>query len=301
MQKRTLGKSGLEVSAIGLGCMGLSYGYGPATEKQPAIQLIRAAFDRGVTFFDTAEAYAQGANEELLGEALEPFRDQVVIATKFGFQDGDSTKGQDSRPERIREVAEAALKRLRTDRIDLFYQHRVDANVAMEDVAGAVKELIQQGKVKHFGMSEAGVESIRRAHARAARGGAAKRIFAVVARAREGNPASARGAGHRLRALQPARQGLSYGSHHREHELRQERLPQHRAALLGGEPQGQSGLGRRRGADRSEQKRDAGADRDCVASGAKALDRSDPRHDQAAPAGGECWRGIGRAECGRFA
>jgi aryl-alcohol dehydrogenase-like predicted oxidoreductase len=165
LQKRKLGKSGLEVSAIGLGCMGLSYGYGPATEKQPAIQLIRAAFDRGVTFFDTAEAYAQGANEELLGEALEPFRDQVVIATKFGFQDGDSTKGQDSRPERIREVAEAALKRLRTDRIDLFYQHRVDANVAMEDVAGAVKELIQQGKVKHFGLSEAGVEAIRRAHA----------------------------------------------------------------------------------------------------------------------------------------
>jgi aryl-alcohol dehydrogenase-like predicted oxidoreductase len=164
MQKRTLGKSDLEVSAIGLGCMGLSYGYGPATEKQSAIQLIRAAFDRGVTFFDTAEAYAQGANEQLLGEALEPFRDQVVIATKFGFQDGDSTKGQDSRPERIREVAEAALKRLRTDRIDLFYQHRVDANVAVEDVAGAVKELIQQGKVKHFGMSEAGVESIRRAH-----------------------------------------------------------------------------------------------------------------------------------------
>jgi len=165
LQKRKLGKSGLEVSAIGLGCMGLSYGYGPATEKQPAIQLIRAAFDRGVTFFDTAEAYAQGANEELLGEALEPFRDQVVIATKFGFQDGDSTKGQDSRPERIREVAEAALKRLRTDRIDLFYQHRVDANVAMEDVAGAVKELIQQGKVKHFGMSEAGAQTIRQAHA----------------------------------------------------------------------------------------------------------------------------------------
>src|SRR5271168_824865 len=164
MQKRKLGKSGLEVSAIGLGCMGLSYGYGPATEKQAAITLIRSAFEHGFTFFDTAEAYAQGANEELLGEALEPFRDQLVIATKFGFQDGDSTKGQDSRPERIREVAEAALKRLRTDRIDLFYQHRVDANVAMEDVAGAVKELIQQGKVKHFGMSEAGVESIRRAH-----------------------------------------------------------------------------------------------------------------------------------------
>jgi aryl-alcohol dehydrogenase-like predicted oxidoreductase len=145
--------------------MGLSYGYGPATEKQAAIQLLRTAYERGVTFFDTAEAYAQGANEELLGEALEPFRDQVVIATKFGFQEGDASKGQDSRPERIREVADAALKRLRTDRIDLFYQHRVDANVPMEDVAGTVKELIQQGKVKHFGLSEAGVESIRRAHA----------------------------------------------------------------------------------------------------------------------------------------
>jgi aryl-alcohol dehydrogenase-like predicted oxidoreductase len=165
MKKRILGKSGLEVSALGLGCMGLSHGYGPATEKEAAIQLIRAAFDHGVTFFDTAEAYAQGANEALLGEAIEPFRDQVVIATKFGFQDGDPSKGQDSRPERIREVADAALKRLRTDRIDLFYQHRVDANVPMEDVAGTVRELIAAGKVKHFGMSEAGVQSIRRAHA----------------------------------------------------------------------------------------------------------------------------------------
>jgi aryl-alcohol dehydrogenase-like predicted oxidoreductase len=160
MQKRMLGKGGLEVSAIGLGCMGLSYGYGPATEKQAAITLIRSAFEQGVTFFDTAEAYGPFVNEELLGEALEPFRDQVVIATKFGFQNGVVSKGQDSRPERIREVAAAALKRLRTDRIDLFHQHRVD-----EDVAGAVKELIQEGKVKHFGMSEAGVQSIRRAHA----------------------------------------------------------------------------------------------------------------------------------------
>jgi len=165
MQKRKLGKSGLEVSAIGLGCMGLSYGYGPATEKQAAITLIRSAFEHGVTFFDTAEAYGPFVNEELLGEAVEPFRDQVVIATKFGFQDGVVSKGQDSRPGRIREVAEAALKRLRTDRIDLFYQHRVDAKVPMEDVAGAVKELIEEGKVKHFGMSEAGVQSIRRAHA----------------------------------------------------------------------------------------------------------------------------------------
>jgi len=165
MQKRILGKSGLEVSGLGLGCMGLSYGYGPAADKTDAIKLIRTAFERGVTFFDTAEAYAQGANEELLGDALQPFRDHVVIATKFGFQDGDASKGQDSRPERIREVANAALKRLRTDRIDLFYQHRVDASVPMEDVAGTVKELIQEGKVKHFGMSEAGVQSIRRAHA----------------------------------------------------------------------------------------------------------------------------------------
>lgn len=165
MQKRILGKSGLEVSALGLGCMGLSYGYGPATEKQAAITLIRSAFEQGITFFDTAEAYGPFANEELLGEALQPIRDQVVIATKFGFKEGVVSQGQDSRPERIREVAEAALKRLRTDRIDLFYQHRVDTDVPMEDVAGAVKELIQQGKVKHFGMSEAGVQSIRRAHA----------------------------------------------------------------------------------------------------------------------------------------
>jgi aryl-alcohol dehydrogenase-like predicted oxidoreductase len=164
MQKRKLGKRNLEVSAIGLGCMGLSFGYGPATERQPAITLIWTAFDRGVTFFDTAEAYGPFANEELVGEAVEPFRRQVVIATKFGFQDGDSHKGLDSRPERIREVADAALKRLRTDVIDLFYQHRVDPKVPIEDVAGTVKDLIQQGKVKHFGLSEAGVEAIRRAH-----------------------------------------------------------------------------------------------------------------------------------------
>jgi aryl-alcohol dehydrogenase-like predicted oxidoreductase len=165
MEKRQLGNSGLEVSALGLGCMGLSFGYGPATEKQEAIKLIRAAFERGVTFFDTAEAYGPFTNEELLGEALEPFRDQVVIATKFGFKDGKPPLGADSRPERIREVAEAALKRLRTDHMDLFYQHRVDPNVPLEDVAGTVKDLIREGKVKHFGLSEAGPDSIRKAHA----------------------------------------------------------------------------------------------------------------------------------------
>jgi aryl-alcohol dehydrogenase-like predicted oxidoreductase len=165
MNKRTLGRSGLEVSALGLGCMGLSFGYGPATDTRDAVKLIRAAVERGVTFFDTAEAYGPFKNEEAVGEALAPFRDQVVIATKFGFKDGNSTAGLDSRPERIRAVAEASLKRLKTDRIDLFYQHRGDPNVPIEDVAGAVKELIAQGKVKHFGLSEAGVQTIRRAHA----------------------------------------------------------------------------------------------------------------------------------------
>ncbi|HEY2819974.1 MAG TPA: aldo/keto reductase [Candidatus Acidoferrum sp.] len=165
MKKRVLGKSGLEVSSLGLGCMGLSFGYGPATERQQAIALIRAAFERGVTFFDTAEAYGPYANEELLGEAVEPFREKVLIATKFGFKEGTPAKGLDSRPERIREHVEAALKRLRTDVIDLLYQHRIDPDVPIEDVAGAVKDLIRQGKVKYFGMSEAGAESIRRAHA----------------------------------------------------------------------------------------------------------------------------------------
>ena len=165
MQRRRLGTSGLEVSALGLGCMGLSHGYGPATDTAEAVALIRAAFDRGITFFDTAEAYGPFVNETLLGEALFPIRDQVVIATKFGFRDGDAAGGLDSRPERIRQVAEAALQRLRTDRIDLFYQHRVDPQVPMEDVAGTVRDLIREGKVKHFGLSEAGVDSIRRAHA----------------------------------------------------------------------------------------------------------------------------------------
>jgi aryl-alcohol dehydrogenase-like predicted oxidoreductase len=165
MKTRQLGKSGLKVSAIGFGCMGLNFAYGPAPDRSSAIALIRAAADAGVTFFDTAEAYGPFTNEEIVGEALAPIRDTVVIATKFGFQNGDSTLGMDSRPERIRAVADAALKRLKTDWIDLFYQHRVDPNVPMEDVAGTVKELIRAGKVKHFGLSEAGVASIRRAHA----------------------------------------------------------------------------------------------------------------------------------------
>ena len=165
MQQRTLGHSGLKVSALGFGCMGLNFAYGPGLGKRDAIALLRDAFENGVTFFDTAEAYGPFTNEELVGEALAPIRDQVVIATKFGFKDGNAATGVDSRPERIRTVAEASLKRLKTDRIDLLYQHRVDPNVPMEDVAGTVKELVAEGKVKHFGLSEAGVASIRRAHA----------------------------------------------------------------------------------------------------------------------------------------
>ena len=165
MQKRLLGQSGLEVSAIGLGCMGMSYGYGPALDKTRALALIRSAYERGVTFFDTAEAYGPFTNESLLGEALAPFREHVVIASKFGFKNGDVAQGLDSRPENIRAVAEASLKRLNTDCIDLFYQHRVDPDVPVEDVAGTVKQLIREGKVKHFGLSEAGAQTIRRAHA----------------------------------------------------------------------------------------------------------------------------------------
>src|SRR6476620_4817874 len=166
MQTRILGKSGLEVSALGFGCMGLSFGYGPATSRDDGIAIIRAAVDGGITFFDTAEAYGPFANEEVVGEALGPVRDQVVIATKFGFKfDGGKQAGLDSRPAHIREGADASLTRLRNDRIDLLYQHRVDPNVPIEDVAGAVKDLIREGKVKHFGLSEAGVQTIRRAHA----------------------------------------------------------------------------------------------------------------------------------------
>ncbi len=165
MQTRKLGNSGLEVSALGLGCMGMSFAYGPAPDKKEMINLLRSAYEKGITFFDTAECYGPYLNEELLGEALAPFRDKVVIATKFGFLEGDSKKGLDSRPEWIRESIEGSLKRLNIDVIDLYYQHRVDPNVPIEEVAGTIKDLIQEGKVKHFGLSEAGAESIRRAHA----------------------------------------------------------------------------------------------------------------------------------------
>ncbi len=287
MQKRTLGKSGLEVSAIGLGCMGLSYGYGPATEKQAAITLIRSAFEHGVTFFDTAEAYGPFVNEELLGEALEPFRDQVVIATKFGFQDGVVSKGQDSRPERIREVAEAALKRLRTDRIDLFYQHRVDTSVPMEDVAGAVKELIEEGKVKHFGMSEAGAQSIRRAHA-VQPVAALQSEYSLWWREPEKEILPLlEELGIGFVPFSPLGKGFLTGAINEKTSFDKNDFRNIVPRFSEENRKANQGLVDVAGADGRRPAGDAGSDRACMAAGAKTLDRADPRHHQAAPAEGE--------------
>jgi aryl-alcohol dehydrogenase-like predicted oxidoreductase len=212
MKTRKLGKSNLQVSALGFGCMGMSFGYGPAGDTQEMISVIRAAFDRGVTFFDTAEVYGPFTNEELVGEAIAPFRDQVVVATKFGFKFVDGKQsGLDSRPAHIKEAAEGSLKRLKVDAIDLYYQHRVDPEVPIEDVAGAIKDLIREGKVRHFGLSEAGVKTIRRAHAVPARHGAAERILAMVEGTGSGSHTHARGAGNRVRSLQSSGQGVSHG------------------------------------------------------------------------------------------
>ena len=289
MEKRKLGNSGLEVSALGLGCMGMSLRYGPPADKQEMIALIRAAVERGVTFFDTAEVYGPFINEELVGEALAPFREQVVIATKFGFKldaNGDGRwAGLDSRPEHIREVAEASLKRLKIETIDLFYQHRVDPNVPIEEVAGAVKDLIPEGKVKHFGLSEAGVQTIRRAHA-------VQPVTAVQSEyslwwgARRGSAAGPRGARDRLRSLQPAGQGLPHREDRREH--RRSTAPTSATSS----PASRRRTGRRTGAGRSAgriartEEGDAGADRARVAAGPEALDRADPGDDEA----GSGWR-----------
>src|SRR5881296_4091842 len=202
MQRRKLGKSNLEVSALGLGCIGMSFSYPPFPDKQEMIALIQAAFDRGITFFDTAEVYGPFTNEELVGEALAPVRNQVVIATKFGFRFAPDGKqlGQDSRPEHIKQAVEGSLKRLKTEVIDLLYQHRVDVNVPIEDVAGTVKDLIQQGKVKHFGLSEAGVKTIRRAHA-VQRVTALQSEYSLWWRPRGGGYSGARGTGNRIRSI----------------------------------------------------------------------------------------------------
>ena len=260
MKKRTLGSS-LEVSAIGLGCMGMSSSYGLPADKQEMISLIRTAVERGVTFFDTAQVYGPFTNEELVGEALAPIREQVVIATKFGFDLDGGNRGLDSRPETIKRTVDASLKRLRTETIDLLYQHRVDRSVPIEEVAGTVKELIAEGKVKHFGLSEAGVQTIRRAHAVQPVAALPERILALVAGAGGRDPADARGAGHRLRAVQPARQGLLDREDRRDHAVRELRLPQHRSPLRSGGAEGEPGVRRPAGPHRRTERRDARADR----------------------------------------
>jgi aryl-alcohol dehydrogenase-like predicted oxidoreductase len=241
MKKRRLGKSGLEVSAIGLGCMGMSFGYGPPADKKEMIALIRKAVELGVTFFDTAEVYGPFTNEELVGEALAPVRKQVSIATKFGFKLDPATgkqAGLDSRPEHIKEVAEASLKRLKTDVIDLFYQHRVDDKVPIEEVAGAVKDLIKQGKVKHFGLSEAGAQTIRRAHA-VQPVAALQSEYSLWWREPETEIIpTLEELGIGLVPFSPLGKGFPYRGDQRGYEVRQDRFPQHRSPLQRGEPEG---------------------------------------------------------------
>ena len=289
METRKLGNSNLEVSALGLGCMGMSVGYGPASDKKEMISLIRTAVERGVTFFDTAEAYGPFTNEELVGEALAPLRDQVVIATKFGCKP-DPNGGpalntrwtaQNSRPEHIKEVAEASLKRLKTDVIDLFYQHRVDPNVPIEDVAGAVKDLIQQGKVKHFGLSEAGVQTIRRAHA----------VQPVTALQSEYSLWSREPEAEVIPTLEELGIGfvpfspLGQGFPHWQDRPK---IPSsiapisatRRSSLHSRKPQSESGVGGSARQNRGTEEGDTGADRAGVAACAEAVDCSDPGHDQ---------------------
>jgi hypothetical protein len=289
MQKRKLGKSNLEVSALGLGCMGMSFSYDPIPDKQEMITLLRAAVERGVTFFDTAEVYGPFTNEELLGEALSPVRDQVVIATKFGFNlnpDGSpGWQGLNSRPERIKQVADASLKRLKIDAIDLFYQHRVDLDVPIEDVAGAVKDLIQEGKVKHFGLSEAAAADDSPRSCCAAGDGGAERILDLVEEAGKGSAAHAGGVGHRLGSLQPAGQGIFDWKDGREDRARQDRLPQQAATLYAGSDEGESVCHRSAQRSRKEEEGNAGADCAGLAAGAEAVDCADSGDDQAGAAG----------------
>ena len=297
MQKRTLGKSGLDVSALGFGCMGISFGYGPAASREDGVAIIRAAVDGGVTFFDTAEAYGPYANEELVGEALAPVRDQVMIATKFGFKfEGGKQTGLDSRPAHIREVADASLKRLKTDRIDLFYQHRVDPDVPIEDVAGAVEDLIREGKVKHFGLSEAGVQTIRRAHA----------VQPVTALQSEYSLWWREPEHELLPTLEelgigfvpfsPLGKGFLTGTIDDDDDVRQQRLPQRRPAVHRGEPESESRVRRVADRVRRTEEGDAGADRARVAARAETVDRPDPGDHEASSARGESRRGRAEAD-----
>ena len=301
MQKRKLGNSNLEVSAIGLGCMGMSFGYGPPMDKQEMISLLRTAVERGVTFFDTAEVYGPFTNEELVGEALAPFRGQVVIATKFGFdlepsrRIGRGWPGLNSRPEHIKEAAEGSLKRLKVEAIDLLYQHRVDPDVPIEDVAGAVKELIQEGKVKHFGLSEAGVQTIRRAHA----------VQPVTALQSEYSLWWRRPEAEVLPTLEelgigfvpysPLGKGFLTGKIDENTDLRQLRLPQHPPSLHARGPEGEPGPGRPARQDRRTEAGDTGPDRPRLAARPEALDRPHPGHHEAASPGREPRGGRRRA------
>ena len=288
MQKRKLGKSNLEVSAIGLGCMGMSFSYGPPKDKQEMISLLRAAVEHGVTFFDTAEVYGPFTNEELVGEALAPFRRQVVIATKFGFDlsGSDHRPGAadlNSHPEHIKQAVEGSLKRLKVETIDLLYQHRVDPNVPIEDVAGAVKELIQAGKVKHFGLSEAGVQTIRRAHAVQPVTALQSEYSLWWREAGSGSNADVGRIGNRIRSVQSVGQRLPHGRNQREHEIRQHRFPQQSAALQRGKSKSESGVGGCALAKfAAAEEGDTRAGRVGVAAGAEAVDCSHPRHDEAA-------------------
>ena len=294
MQKRKLGNSNLEVSALGLGCMGMSFGYGPAADKQEMISLIRSAVERGVTFFDTAEVYGPFTNEELVGEALAPFREQVVIATKFGFKfdpDGKQ-RGLDSRPEHIKEVAEASLKRLKVDAIDLFYQHRVDPDVPIEDVAGAVKDLIQEGKVKHFGLSEAGVQTIRRAHA-VQPVTALQSEYSLWWREPEAEVLpTLEELGIGFVPFSPLGKGFLTGKIDENTTFDSSDFRNIVPRFTPEARKANQALVDLLGDDRRTEEGDTRSDRARVAAGAEAVDRSDPRHDEAASAGGEHRRGA---------
>ena len=291
MEQRRLGERGPEVSAIGLGCMGMSFSYGPTPRKQEMIALLGSAVERGVTFFDTAEAYGPFTNEELVGEGLAPFREDVVIATKFGFEiDPTSERASndlDSRPEHIRLVAEASLTRLKVDAIDLFYQHRVDPDVPIEDVAGAVEDLIREGKVKHFGLSEAGVRTIRRAHA-VQPVTAVQSEYSLWTREPEADVLpTLEELGIGFVPFSPLGKGFLTGRIDETHDVRELRLPHQAPALHPGGAEGESGARRPAAHDRGAEGRDARPDRARVVARAEALDRSDPGHHEAGAPGRE--------------
>jgi len=295
MHTRKLGTLGLEVSAIGFGCMGISQSYGEPLPVEDGVKLIRDAYARGITLFDTAEVYGPDWNEEVVGEALEPIRDNVVIATKFGF-DIDRSGVPDSRPSRIRQAVEGSLKRLRTDRIDLLYQHRIDRNTPIEDVAGTVKELIAEGKVLHFGMSEAGVANIRRANAVLPVTALQSEYSLMWREPEEQILPVLEAARRRFRAVQPARQGLAHRHDRPVDHIPAQGFPQQRAALRSGEPCSEPGAGGHRSPHRRRKGHHPGAARSRLGAGTEPMDRPHSRHDQAASARREHRCSLGGAQ-----